>query len=51
VGISTTRNLFEPHIFQSLLNFEPVRGYLDDLQMVIDIVDDLNLNTRIWTKE
>ena len=50
VAISYKRNLFEPRIFETLLDFEPVREYFEDLQMAVGIVDDLNLNTRIWTK-
>jgi len=50
VAVSYTRSLFEPRIFQTLLDFEPVREYFEDLQLAIGIVDDLNLNTRIWTK-
>jgi len=51
VAISYTRDLFEPRLFKTLLDFEPVRQYFEDLQLVIGIVDDLNLNTRIWSKE
>lgn len=50
VAISYTRNLFEPRIFKTLLDFEPIREYFEDLQLAIGIVDDMNLNTRIWTK-
>ena len=50
VAISYIRNLFEPRIFRTLLDFEPIREYFEDLQLAIGIVDDLNLNTRIWTK-
>lgn len=50
VAISYTRVLFEPRIFKTLLDFEPIRKYFEDLQLAIGIVDDLNLNTRIWSK-
>jgi len=50
VAVSYKRNLFEPRIFQTLLDFGPVREYFEDLQLAIGIVDDLNLNTRIWSK-
>jgi len=50
VGISYSRSLFEPRIFRTLLDFEPIREYFEDLRLAIGIVDDLNLNTRIWTK-
>lgn len=50
LGIARTRDAFEPAFFRSLLAFESVRPYFDDLQLITGIVEDLNLNTRIWTK-
>jgi len=51
VAIWINRRLFEPRLFNTLLDFEPIRQYFEDLQLAIGIVDDLNLNTRIWSKE
>jgi hypothetical protein len=51
VAVSYSRNLFEPKLFTTLLDFEPIKQYYQDLQLIIGIVDDLNLNTRIWSKE
>jgi len=51
VAISYTRNLFEPKLFKTLLDFGPIKRYYQDLALAIGIVDDLNLNTRIWSKE
>jgi len=51
VAISYTRDLFEPKLFKTLLDFGPIRQYYEDLALAIGIVDDLNLNTRIWSKE
>jgi len=50
LGISRTRNGFEPGIFRSLLDIENIRQHFDDIQLIAGIVEDLNLNTRIWTK-
>jgi hypothetical protein len=50
VALSYTKNLFEPKVFSTLLDFQPIQEYFEDLQMVIGIVEDLNLNTRLWTK-
>ena len=50
VAVSYTRNLFEPRIFRTLLDFAPIQQYYEDLKMAIDIVEELNLNTRIWSK-
>ena len=51
VAISYTKNLFEPKIFSTILNFDLIREYFEDLQLATGIVDDLNLNTRIWSKK
>lgn len=51
VAISYGKNLFEAKIFKTLLDFSPIEEYFNDLKIAIDIVEDLNLNIRIWTKE
>ena len=51
VAIPFTRNLFEPKLFSPLTDFENIRLYYDDLALAVGIVDDLNLNTRIWSKQ
>ncbi len=51
VAIPYRKNLFEPRIFRTLLDFEPIQKYFEDLQTAIGIVEDLNLNRRIWTKQ
>ncbi|MEE8553635.1 MAG: DUF3137 domain-containing protein [Desulfobacterales bacterium] len=51
VAVSYTKKLFEPRLFRTLLDFGPIREYFEYLQLAIGIVDDLNLNTRIWSKQ
>lgn len=51
MAISLRKNMFEPRIFRSTLDFEIVQDYLEDVLLAVGIVEDLNLNTRIWTKE
>lgn len=51
VAIPYTKDLFEPKIFKTLKDFEPIEEYYTDLAHAIGIVEELNLNTRIWTKE
>ncbi|MBS4012168.1 MAG: DUF3137 domain-containing protein [Bacteroidetes bacterium] len=51
VGISYSKNLFEPSYFKKLTRFEIVKNYFEDVQLAISIVEELNLNTRIWTKQ
>lgn len=51
VGIAYIKPLFEPRIFKTILDFAPIEEYHRDLQLAIGLVEDLNLNTRIWSKE
>jgi hypothetical protein len=51
VAISMQKDLFEPKMFSSALEFDTVAEYYDQLSLALGIVDDLNLNTRIWSKE
>ena len=50
LAIPYTKNLFEPNVFQTLLDMTPIQAYFEDLQLATGIVDDLNLNLRIWSK-
>ena len=51
IAISTVKNMFEPKIFRTLLDPAMTEEYFFDLETALSIVDELNLNTRIWTKE
>ncbi len=51
IAVSQRRNMFEPRMSRSLLDPALVREYLADLEFAAGIVHDLDLNTRIWTKE
>jgi len=51
VAIAFAKNLFEPRVFKTLVDFSQVVEYYQDLELVIGLVEDLNLNLRIWTKE
>jgi hypothetical protein len=48
VAIHYKKNLFEPKLFKTLINFKPIQSYFEDLKLATEIVNDLNLNTRIW---
>ncbi len=51
MAISIKKNMFEPRIFSTILDFRMVKDYLEDVILAVGIVEDMNLNTRIWTKE
>ncbi len=42
------RNLFEPSYFTPLADYGRMEEYYNDLKLAVGIVEDLNLNTRIW---
>ena len=48
VAVPYRYNLFEPRLFKSMMSFTPLKEYFQDLQLMIGIVEDLNLNRRIW---
>lgn len=50
LAIALDRDLFEPRLFRSLLDPGLVTEFLRDLQRAVGVVEDLNLNTRIWSK-
>ncbi len=51
VAIEYNRDLFEPNPFKSLNDFGMIKEYYEDLALVIGIVEDFKLNTRIWSKK
>lgn len=42
-------NLFEPALFESFFDFAFLRKSYDAIKLYTDIVEDLNLNVRIWS--
>ncbi len=51
VGISSSYNMFEPRVFQTLWSKKLVKSYVEDMAMAVGVVEELNLNRRIWTKD
>ncbi|MCB1123496.1 MAG: DUF3137 domain-containing protein [Verrucomicrobiae bacterium] len=51
LAIETRKNHFEPRIFKPVNDLSLVNEFRHDLDLIVDVVDDLNLNTRIWSKE
>ena len=51
VTVPYSKDLFEPKLFGDIVNFNHIKDYHNDLSLVLDLVQTLNLNTRIWTKE
>ena len=51
LALELRKELFEPKLFSTLLDPAVMQGYWNDLNLATGIVEDLNLNTRIWTKQ
>jgi hypothetical protein len=51
ISIPIRQDLFEAPLFNSLLNFPMMEEYYNYLALCVGIVESLDLNTRIWTKE
>lgn len=50
IAISIGKNLFEPPFFGTMLNFKLIEEFFRYLYLSVSIVEELDLNTRIWTK-
>lgn len=50
-AVSFNENLFEPNIFRSGVNFKDIELIYKLFMLNATIIKELNLNTRIWTKE
>jgi hypothetical protein len=51
VAVPVNRNLFEAPFFSSMIDFELIAEYYRYIELMVGIVEELDLNTRIWTKE
>jgi len=51
VAITYYKDLFEPGYFRTVIDFTLVKTYFEDIKFVVDIIEEFNLNNRIWTKE
>lgn len=51
VAVPMSHEMFEPEMYNSLVYFKIIQEYYEDLSFAIDIINDLDLNTRIWSKE
>jgi len=50
IAIELKGNLFEPKIFGKLIAEDTLNKYYSDLELALSIVEELNLNLRIWGK-
>lgn len=50
-AMSVAKNMFEPRVFSSGVRFEDVNEMYDYFQLIEVLIHEMNLNTRIWTKD
>ncbi|MCK9491083.1 MAG: DUF3137 domain-containing protein [Sulfurimonas sp.] len=50
IAIEYNKDLFEPSIFYSLLEYKIAMEYVGTLHLALDIVNELKLNEKIWSK-
>jgi hypothetical protein len=48
VAIGYSETLFRPSLFRSMLDYERIKKSFDALSLVLGLVEELNLNVRIW---
>jgi hypothetical protein len=50
IAIEYNKDLFEPNVFESLLDYKSLMSYINSLQAAVGIVQELKLNERLWSK-
>jgi len=50
IAMPMSQDFLEPGLFKTIIDPAKTEEYYRDMQMVIDIIEELNLNTRIWSK-
>lgn len=48
IAIEYPEDIFEPRLYQSMLSLAPMREFFENIQLMLSIVEELNLNRRIW---
>lgn len=51
IAVGTKKDLFEPSVFYSLLEYAKAMEYINMLRYTIGIVEELKLNEKLWSKE
>lgn len=50
MAISYNKDLFEPSVFRSLLEYKVAMEYVKTLHLAIGVVEELKLNQKLWSK-
>ncbi|MDD2790412.1 MAG: DUF3137 domain-containing protein [Sulfurimonas sp.] len=50
IAIEYNKDLFEPTVFSSLLDYKTAMEYVQTLHLAIGIIEELKLNQKLWSK-
>jgi hypothetical protein len=50
IAIEYNKDLFEPSVFHSLLEYKVAMEYVQNLHLAIGVVQELKLNQKLWSK-
>ncbi|MEA3521814.1 MAG: DUF3137 domain-containing protein [Campylobacterota bacterium] len=51
IAIAYNKDLFEPTVFSSLLDYKSAMEYIKTLHLAVGIVQELQLNQKLWSKQ
>lgn len=51
MAIEYNKDLFEPSVFRSLLDYKIAMEYVQTLHLCLSIIDELKLNQKLWSKQ
>ena len=51
MAIEYNKDLFEPSVFHSLLEYKIAMEYIQTLHLALVIVQELQLNQKLWSKQ
>ncbi len=51
IAIAYNKDLFEPSVFSSLLDYKSAMEYIKTLHLAVGIVQELKLNQKLWSKQ
>ena len=51
IALPFKKKLFEPSVFRSNNDYKKTEEFFSLINDTVSIVEELNLNTRIWTKQ
>ena len=51
LAIEYNKDLFEPSVFRSLLDYKIAMQYVQTLHLCIGIIEELKLNQKLWSKQ